>query len=62
MIYLRAKEIAQWLRGLAVLSEDSGSIPSTHMAAILIPVLREIQCLLPASEGIMDIMHRHTGR
>jgi hypothetical protein len=26
-------EMAQWLRVLATLSEDPGSIPSTHMAA-----------------------------
>lgn len=29
----RAGEMAQQLRALAVLPEDSGSIPSTHMAA-----------------------------
>ena len=26
-------EMAQWLRALTALSEDPGSIPSTHMAA-----------------------------
>jgi hypothetical protein len=30
---LRAEEMAQWLRALAVLLENLGSIPSTHMAA-----------------------------
>ena len=29
----RAGEMAQWLRTLAVLPEDLGSIPSTHMTA-----------------------------
>ena len=31
----RAKELAQWLRALLVV-EDLGSIPSTHMEALLL--------------------------
>ena len=30
---IRAKEMAHWLRALAVHVEDQGSIPSTHIAA-----------------------------
>ena len=30
---IRGGELAQWLRGLAALPENLGSIPSTHMAA-----------------------------
>jgi hypothetical protein len=30
---LGAREMAQWLRTLASLSENPGSIPSTHIAA-----------------------------
>jgi hypothetical protein len=30
---LEAGEMAQWLRALAALPEDPGSIPSTHMTA-----------------------------
>jgi hypothetical protein len=29
---LGVRDMAQWLRELAVLSKDSGSIPSTHIA------------------------------
>jgi hypothetical protein len=32
-IYSWAREMAQWLRALAALPEDPGSMPSNHMAA-----------------------------
>lgn len=31
--YFWAGELAQWIIALVALAEDSGSIPSTHMAA-----------------------------
>ena len=33
IIFKRAREMVPWLRALAALTEDWGSIPSTHMAA-----------------------------
>jgi hypothetical protein len=33
MCRMRDGELAQWLRALAALSEDPGSIPRTHMTA-----------------------------
>ena len=32
-VYIGAREMVQWLRALATLPEDPGSIPSTHKAA-----------------------------
>jgi len=34
-----AGEMAQWLRALAALPKDWGSIPSTHMAVSVSPIL-----------------------
>ena len=31
--FMRADDVAQWLKALAVLPEDLSSIPSTHMVA-----------------------------
>ena len=50
--------MAQWLRALAPLREDLGSIPSTHMEThncLLFAQLQGIQCPLLASTGTRQV-------
>ena len=51
---VRAGEVAQWLRALAALVEDLGSVPSTHT------VCNPIWCILLASMGIRHACSAHT--
>ena len=46
------REMVQWLRALAVLPEDPGSIPSTHMVAnklsVTLPPHGHCMCVISA--------------
>jgi hypothetical protein len=56
--------LAQWLRALAVLPEDPGLIPSTHMVAYnhLQLQFQEVLCpLLTAKDTSSHMVQTHTG-
>jgi hypothetical protein len=49
--------VAQWLRGLTVLTEDLGSIPSTHMEAHIYSSVRESDFLFWPQQAREMLVH-----
>jgi hypothetical protein len=56
---LRAGEIAQWLRTLAVLAEDPGLIPRTH---IVVHCHLKLWFLISTGSGHAHSSHTHMGK
>lgn len=58
---VKSEEKAQWLKALATLSEDPGSIPSTHMAQLpLLPLPEDLVSSSDLHEH--QVVHRHMCR
>jgi hypothetical protein len=56
------REMAQWLRALAALPEDSGLSPSTHVALHSHPKLQSQEDLVTEDTDYVYTVHKHMCR